>query len=165
MRPRNSLSASRDLELASRLSFFLWSSMPDDQLLDLAEQRPAEKSCRAAAAGAAHAGRRAVRCAHLELRRAVAAPAQRRNVRRPTRSSSRSTKRFARSFMKETELFVAQHRPRRSQPARPADSRPHVRQRAARRSLRRPADLWIAVPPRDADRSRTGAACSATAAS
>ena len=27
-----------DLELASRLSFFLWSSLPDDQLLDLAEQ-------------------------------------------------------------------------------------------------------------------------------
>ena len=28
-----------DLELASRLSFFLWSSIPDDQLLSLAEQR------------------------------------------------------------------------------------------------------------------------------
>jgi hypothetical protein len=28
-----------DLELASRLSFFLWSSIPDDRLLDLAEQR------------------------------------------------------------------------------------------------------------------------------
>ena len=27
-----------DIELASRLSFFLWSSLPDDQLLDLAEQ-------------------------------------------------------------------------------------------------------------------------------
>src|SRR5690606_3623430 len=27
-----------DLELASRLSFFLWSSMPDDELLTLAEQ-------------------------------------------------------------------------------------------------------------------------------
>ena len=27
-----------DLELASRLSFFLWSSIPDDQLLDLAER-------------------------------------------------------------------------------------------------------------------------------
>ena len=27
-----------DIELASRLSFFLWSSMPDDQLLDLAEK-------------------------------------------------------------------------------------------------------------------------------
>jgi hypothetical protein len=28
-----------DLELASRLSFFLWSSIPDDQLIDLAEQK------------------------------------------------------------------------------------------------------------------------------
>jgi hypothetical protein len=28
-----------DLELASRLSFFLWSSIPDDQLLDLGEKR------------------------------------------------------------------------------------------------------------------------------
>ena len=28
-----------DLELASRLSFFLWSSIPDDELLTLAEQR------------------------------------------------------------------------------------------------------------------------------
>jgi len=28
-----------DLELASRLSFFLWSSPPDDQLLDLAAQK------------------------------------------------------------------------------------------------------------------------------
>ena len=28
-----------DLELASRLSFFLWSSIPDDQLLELAEER------------------------------------------------------------------------------------------------------------------------------
>jgi hypothetical protein len=26
-----------DVELASRLSYFLWSSMPDDELLDLAE--------------------------------------------------------------------------------------------------------------------------------
>ena len=28
-----------DLELASRLSFFLWSSIPDEELLTLAEQR------------------------------------------------------------------------------------------------------------------------------
>ena len=27
-----------DLELASRLSFFLWSSIPDDELIDLAAQ-------------------------------------------------------------------------------------------------------------------------------
>jgi len=28
-----------DLELASRLSFFLWSSIPDDQLISLATQK------------------------------------------------------------------------------------------------------------------------------
>ena len=33
-----------DLELASRLSFFLWSSIPDDELLNLAEKRQAERS-------------------------------------------------------------------------------------------------------------------------
>ena len=41
--PKNTKSASAysvsDLELASRLSFFLWSSIPDDQLLRLAENK------------------------------------------------------------------------------------------------------------------------------
>jgi len=39
--PRNAAAVHRvsDVELASRLSYFLWSSMPDDQLLDLAEKR------------------------------------------------------------------------------------------------------------------------------
>jgi mono/diheme cytochrome c family protein len=39
--PKNGPSVYRlsDMELASRLSFFLWSSIPDDQLLTLAEQR------------------------------------------------------------------------------------------------------------------------------
>jgi len=32
-----SISRLNDFELASRLSFFLWSSIPDDQLLDLAD--------------------------------------------------------------------------------------------------------------------------------
>jgi hypothetical protein len=36
--PGTRLSRLTDRELASRLSFFLWSSIPDDQLLDLAEQ-------------------------------------------------------------------------------------------------------------------------------
>ena len=35
--PPNTAYRVSDLELASRLSFFLWSSIPDDQLLDLAE--------------------------------------------------------------------------------------------------------------------------------
>ena len=36
-----------DLELASRLSFFLWRSIPDDELLDVADARPAEGPARA----------------------------------------------------------------------------------------------------------------------
>ena len=35
-----------DLELASRLSFFLWSSIPDDELLDAGNRREAEGSLR-----------------------------------------------------------------------------------------------------------------------
>jgi hypothetical protein len=41
-----------DFELATRLSFFLWSSIPDDELLNLAEQKQAKKSTRLATAGA-----------------------------------------------------------------------------------------------------------------
>ena len=59
------------------------------------------------------------------------------------------------SFIKETELFVAQHHPRGSQPARSADGRLHVRQRAARRALRHSEGLRFAVPARDADRSES----------
>lgn len=36
--PPGSIHALTDLELASRLAFFLWSSIPDEELLDLAEQ-------------------------------------------------------------------------------------------------------------------------------
>ena len=50
-----------DLELASRLSFFLWSSIPDDELLDVAAQGDAARSDSARAAGAAHARRPASR--------------------------------------------------------------------------------------------------------
>src|SRR2546430_5018899 len=35
-----------DLELASRLSFFLWSSIPDDELLNVAAQGKDRKSTR-----------------------------------------------------------------------------------------------------------------------
>ena len=49
-----------DLELASRLSFFLWSSIPDDELLDLAERGELQQARGARAAGAADAGRPAV---------------------------------------------------------------------------------------------------------
>ena len=49
-----------DLELASRLSFFLWSSIPDDELLDLAARGKLQGAGGARTAGAADAGRRPV---------------------------------------------------------------------------------------------------------
>ena len=46
-----------DLELASRLSFFLWSTIPDDQLLGAGGEGQAARACGAGPAGEADAGR------------------------------------------------------------------------------------------------------------
>ena len=61
-----------DLELASRLSFFLWSSIPDDELIDLARPGETERASGARGAGAADAGRPPVARARRELHRSVA---------------------------------------------------------------------------------------------
>ena len=81
-----------DLALASRLSFFLWSSLPDDQLLTLASQGKLKDPVGARTAGQADAGRRAIEGAGHQLRRAVAAPAQSQEL----RSGSGSVPRFRR---------------------------------------------------------------------
>ena len=65
-----------DLELASRLSFFLWSSIPDDELLDTAIAGQAEKPGSPRTAGSAHARRFPVASPGEQFRRAVALPAQ-----------------------------------------------------------------------------------------
>ena len=61
-----------DLELASNLSFFLWNTIPDDELLQLGHRGQAETARGARPAGAAHAGRSAVRDAGQQLRAPVA---------------------------------------------------------------------------------------------
>ena len=45
-----------DMELASRLAFFFWSSGPDDELIQLASQGKLHDTRRAGTAGPAHAG-------------------------------------------------------------------------------------------------------------
>ncbi len=65
-----------DLELASRLSFLLWSSIPDDELINVASQNKLHTPAGARAAGAAHARRSPVRGAGRKLRRSVAVPAE-----------------------------------------------------------------------------------------
>ncbi len=65
-----------DLELASRLSFFLWSSIPDKTLLDLASEEPAASAGGAGRAGQTDDRRSAVQGPGGQLRRPVAAAAQ-----------------------------------------------------------------------------------------
>ena len=65
-----------DVELASRLSFFLWSSIPDDQLLDLAIARQASESTDSRTAGSPYAGGQALGGTGRQLCRAVALLAQ-----------------------------------------------------------------------------------------
>ena len=50
-----------DLELASRLSFFLWSSIPDDRTADASRRRESSRTLPCSSTGAAHAGRPARR--------------------------------------------------------------------------------------------------------
>ena len=65
-----------DVELASRLSYFLWSSMPDDELLGLAEAGKLRAPGNRRAADQAHAGRSALLRAGREFRRSVAGDTQ-----------------------------------------------------------------------------------------
>ena len=95
-----------DLELASRLSFFLWSSIPDDELLDGRGRGPAARPGGARAAGAPDAGRPAGAGA-----RSTTSPASgcscatsRASSRTPT-SSPTSTTTCGRRSARETELF------------------------------------------------------------
>ena len=61
-----------DIELASRLSFFLWSSIPDDQLLEDRRTGPLERPGRTRARSPPDAARTDGRVARHQLRRAVA---------------------------------------------------------------------------------------------
>ena len=65
-----------DLELASRLSFFLWSSIPDDELLTLAEEGKLKDAKRAGCASAAHARGSALGGTDREFRGSMAQPAR-----------------------------------------------------------------------------------------
>ena len=57
---RTACTSSSDLALASRLSFFLWSSLPDETLIDAGDPGEAEGARGARTAGQAHAGRPAI---------------------------------------------------------------------------------------------------------
>ncbi len=137
-----------DIELASRLSFFLWSSIPDDELLDVAARGRLKDP--------------AVR--EQQVRRMLADPRshalvsnfagqwlQLRNVRTVLPNSEvfpDFDDNLREAFLRETELLFDERHARGSQRPRSAARRLHLRQRTARAALRHPEHLRQSLPPR-----------------
>ena len=144
-----------DVELASRLSFFLWSSIPDDELLDLAIRGKLRDAQGARSAGAAHA-RRSARARRRSCDNFFGQWLQTRNVWLLTPDANRKFPWFddnlRTAFVRETELFLDEPAEGGPQHRRPADGGLHVPQRAARASLRDFRRLRQPLPPGDARR-------------
>ena len=135
-----------DVELASRLSFFLWSSIPDEELLSAAE------------AGRLSDGE----TLHAQVRRMLADPRAEmlttnfagqwlhlRNldaVQPDARLFPDFDDNLRQGFRRETELLfrsILEEKPKRR---RPADRRLHVRQRTGGAALWLPRHLWRPLP-------------------
>jgi hypothetical protein len=96
-----------DVELASRLSFFLWSQGPDEALLDVARRGQTERRARASRTGAPHAeGPRALEPG-AQLRAEVAGPGQPQRSRAGSESVSDLQRAAAAGLETEVESFVA----------------------------------------------------------
>ena len=136
-----------DLEVASRLSFFLWSSIPDERLLDLAETRQLTRPA----------------ILDREVRRMLADPraadalvdgfaAQWLNLRRvgevvvdPDRYPTYDESLLA-GFRARDRALHRQHAAGGSQRRRAAERQLHVRERTAGPPLRHPGDLRQPLP-------------------
>ena len=107
-----------DVDLASRLSFFLWGALPDQELLTLAEPEQAVGAGDAREAGAPDAGRSARRGARHEVRRAVAAAAGRREGPSGSELLSRLRRQPCRRDAPRDRAVLQPPRARGPQPAR-----------------------------------------------
>ena len=155
-----------DVELASRLSFFLWSSIPDDELLDLATQGklhdPAvlERQTRRMLADPRS------QAFTDQLRRAVAVVAPAAGHRAGSVPVSRLRRHAGAGVSAGSRALLRQHRARGSADARAADGELHLRQRAAGAALRHPQRERRQLPPRRRwPTTARAAACSARARS
>ena len=143
-----------DVELASRLSFFLWSSIPDDELLDLAIARTTAGCGCPRSAGATDARRSASACrAGGQLLRPVAADAQRLAADARCEHEVSLVRRQPAHRIRAGDGAV----PRRSAESGPrhrgvADGGLDVSQRAARAPLRDFRRVRKPLPSRDARR-------------
>ena len=123
-----------DLELASRLAFFLWSSVPDDQLLQVASQGRLRAPGVIERAGQADARRSEGRAAVHQLRRPVAVPAQSADAAAELDGVPGFRRQPARRPRARGVDVLRQHPARGSQRHGPDERRLHVRQRARWRS-------------------------------
>ena len=137
-----------DQDLATRLSFFLWGSGPDAELIKAGERRRPARAARRREAGAPHARRQAVRIAVDALRQPVAAAAGSRED-LPGLPAVSAVRRHARAGDDQgDDALLRQHRARGSQRAGSDQRRLLVRQRAAREALRHPERHRQRIPPR-----------------
>ena len=148
-----------DLELASRLSFFLWSSIPDDELLDAADRAA---SCGDPAGLEAQTRRmladpRAAGPRH-QLRGAVAQPAQRRRGAARRGPLPRLRGGPAAGLPARDGDALRRHPARGPQRRRAALGRLHVPERTARGALRHPERAGQPLPAGHARRSGAGRA-------
>ena len=149
-----------DFELASRLSYFLWSSMPDEELLRACRRTRAAPAGRSARAGAAHASGSEGRSAGGEFRRAVAGAAEPGQHHSPIRTSFPQFDNQLRQAMRtETEMFFTLDCARRSEHSGFHRWQIYVSERAAgeilrhsRRRRARNSAAWTST-------ARSGAAC------
>ena len=154
-----------DIDLASRLSFFLWGEPPDQELIAAARPQGAVDRRRAREAGAAHARRsaRRRRWPSASPRSGCACRTSTRSI--PIRTSIPNfDENLADAMRTETKLFFNSLVQGRSQPARSLSRRLHVPERAARAALRHHRRQRHRVPPRHLSRRRRAAASSARAA-
>ena len=133
-----------DLELASRLSFFLWRSMPDDELIDLAARNQL-KDGGPGSAGPAPARRPPRHAVHEGLLGAVA---EVRNIHGLDPNAQAFDDSLRKAMARETELFFESQVRDGPTAARAAARRLHVPERAARAALRDHQHLRQPLPAR-----------------
>ena len=155
-----------DIALASRLSFFLWSSLPDEELLELAERGQACRSRRSTSnrCGACSPIRARARSWRTSPANGCICAICR--ARGPdVRSSRTSTRTCGKRCARETELFFESIMREDRSVLELSDRRLHVRESAARRALRHPERLRQPLPPRPGGETRLASGCSGQAAS
>jgi hypothetical protein len=145
-----------DVDLASRLSFFLWSSIPDARLLDLAiAGRLREPATLASEVRRMIADKRA----DALVSNFVGQWLQLRNLESKVRPDILTFPDFddnvREAFRRENRAPLLLHRPREPQRAGAAERGLHVRQRAAGAALRHSRRLRHALPQGAGDRSQS----------